>query len=47
MVDKEKSVKKEPSNVLDWKLLNVVLNIMDPFKIIRNFILKPVLAMGL
>ena len=47
MADKEKNVKKEISNLLDWKLLNVVLNIMDPFKIIRNFILKPVLAMGL
>lgn len=47
MVDKEKSGQKETSSILDWKLLNVVLNIIDPFKIIRNFVLKPVLAMGL
>lgn len=30
-----------------WMLFKIALNIMDPFKIIRNYFLKPVFAMGM
>jgi seipin len=36
----------EPEEYL-WFLFKIALNIMDPFKIIRNYFLKPIFALGL
>ena len=48
MMSDKKTNKGRSSSIFDvFGLMNLVLNIFDPFKIVRNYMLKPILSIFL